>query len=163
MGAIQPKILTWARETAGLSLDEAAHDLDLKTARGQTGPERLANIEAGTAEPSRPLLLKMAKAYHRPLLIFYLDEPPQTGYRGEDFRTLPGPERHNPEFDALVRDIKARQGLIRSMLEDDDAAPVDFIGTIKPGSPIEGLTRRIAERLGFSLEPFTGRTTHNFT
>jgi hypothetical protein len=30
---IQPKILVWARETAGLSLEDAAHSLDLASAR----------------------------------------------------------------------------------------------------------------------------------
>src|SRR5258708_5105588 len=113
MAAIQPKILTWARETAALSLDKAAHDLGLNPARGRTGEERIAASEAGAEEPSRPLLLKMAKMYRRPLLAFYLAEPPPTGDRGQDFRTLPGPERYHPDVDALVRDIKARQGLIR--------------------------------------------------
>jgi Zn-dependent peptidase ImmA (M78 family) len=96
----------------------------------------------------------MAKAYHRPLLAFYLAEPPRTEDRGQDFRTLPGHERYHPGIDALVRDIKARQGLIRSMLEDDDAAPVDFIGTATINVPIEALTERIATRLEFSLPQF---------
>jgi transcriptional regulator with XRE-family HTH domain len=96
MGAIRPEILTWARETAGLSLEDAAQALGLKETRGQTGTERLAALEAGTGEPSRPLLLKMSHAYRRPLLVFYLNQPPKTGDRGQDFRTLPGPERYNP-------------------------------------------------------------------
>ncbi len=75
MPAIQPKILTWARETAGLSLDEAAVALGTKA-------ERLASLEAGADEPTRPLLVKMAKAYRRPLLVFYLVEPPRQGDRG---------------------------------------------------------------------------------
>ena len=54
MAAIQPKILTWARETAGLSLDDAARALGLNPARGRTGAERLAALEAGEKEPSRP-------------------------------------------------------------------------------------------------------------
>ena len=83
----------------------------------------------GEDEPTRPVLLKMAKTYRRPLLVFYLAEPPKTGDRGQDFRTLPGHEKFNPELDALLRDIKARQGLIRSMLEDDKAEPLEFVGS----------------------------------
>ena len=45
MGAIRSEVLTWARETAGLSLEEAARAIGLKEARGETGPERLAKIE----------------------------------------------------------------------------------------------------------------------
>jgi transcriptional regulator with XRE-family HTH domain len=72
--AIRSEILTWARETAGLSLEDAAQALGLKEARGQTGQERLAVLEAGREEPTRALLLKMAQAYRRPLLVF-LPEP----------------------------------------------------------------------------------------
>src|SRR5262249_30192610 len=126
MSAIQPKILTWARTTAGLSFEDAAHALGLTAARGKTSAQRLENMELGEEEPSRPLVGKMAKVYRRPLLVFYLAEPPRKGDRGQDFRTLAGPEKLNPELDALVRDIKARQGIIRSMLEDDQAEPLDF-------------------------------------
>ncbi|MDE3167597.1 MAG: helix-turn-helix transcriptional regulator, partial [Acidobacteriota bacterium] len=66
MSAIQPQILLWARETAGLSLADAAHALDLGQAHGRTGAERLAAMERGEEEPSRSVLLKMAKSYRRP-------------------------------------------------------------------------------------------------
>ena len=62
MGVIRPEILTWARETAGLSLEDAARAIGLKDAKGETGPERLAKIEH-TGDLPRPLLLKIAKAY----------------------------------------------------------------------------------------------------
>jgi hypothetical protein len=92
-------------------------------------------MELGEDEPTRPVLLKMAKTYRRPLLVFYLAEPPRTGDRGQDFRTLPGHEKFNPELDALVRDIKARQGLIRSMLEDDKAEALEFRQLGNDGTP----------------------------
>ncbi len=75
MAAIQPKILTWARETAGLSLADAARALGLTDTRGRTGSQRLEAMERGEDDPTRPVLLKMAKAYRRPLLVFYLEEP----------------------------------------------------------------------------------------
>ncbi len=151
MSAIQPKIVTWARETAGLSLDDAARALGLSDARRRTGAQRLGAMELGEDEPTRPVLLKMARTYHRPLLVFYLAEPPRTGDRGQDFRTLPGHEKFNPELDALVRDIKARQGLIRSMLEDDRAEPLEFVGSATMELPAPQLAARMAEHLNFSL------------
>jgi Zn-dependent peptidase ImmA (M78 family)/transcriptional regulator with XRE-family HTH domain len=151
MAAIQPKLLTWARETAGLAVDQAARALGLSEG------VRLAAFEEGKKEPSPALLERMAKIYRRPLLVFYLAEPPQTGDRGQDFRTLQGPDRFNPHLDALVRDIKARQGLIRSMLEDnDDAVPLAFIGSVTTDVPIQVLSERIAERLGFFQTDFRG-------
>ncbi|HTX39226.1 MAG TPA: XRE family transcriptional regulator [Bryobacteraceae bacterium] len=151
MSAIQPKLLTWARTTAGLSLESAAQALGLTSARGKTGVQRLENMELGEEEPSRSLIGKMAKVYRRPLLVFYLAEPPRRGDRGQDFRTFPGQDKFNPELDALVRDIKARQGLIRSMLEDDQAEPLDFIGSATMEMPVRPMAAQIAERLQFNL------------
>jgi Zn-dependent peptidase ImmA (M78 family) len=151
MSAIQPRILTWARETAGLSVEDAAHTLGLTSARGKTGLQRLESMELGEEEPSRPLIGRMAKVYHRSLLVFYLAEPPRRGDRGQDFRTLPGQEKFNPELDALVRDIKARQGLMRAMLEDDQAEPLEFIGSATMEAPVTAMAAQIAERLKFNL------------
>jgi Zn-dependent peptidase ImmA (M78 family) len=158
MGAIRPEILTWARETAGLSLEDAARAIGLKDARGETGSERLAKIE-GSGDPPRPLLLKMTKTYHRPLLVFYLNRPPKTGDRGQDFRTLPGQDKYNPELDALIRDIKSRQGLVRSILEDEKSDPVAFIGTATMDLAVGEMALRIADTLKFSLNDFRAEKT----
>jgi Zn-dependent peptidase ImmA (M78 family) len=159
MSAIQPNILVWARETAGLSLDDAAQALHLTPTRGRTGPQRLKEMEVGEEEPTRPIITKMAKIYRRPLLAFYLAEPPRQGDRGQDFRTLPDAERYNPELDALVRDVKARQGLIKSMLEDDEAQLLDFIGSVSMDVPAPTLAVRMVERLHFNLARFRATKT----
>ncbi len=159
MSAIQPRILTWARETAGLSMEDAARVLGFAEARWRTGAQRLEAMELGVDEPTRAVLVKMAKAYRRPLLVFYLAEPPQTDDRGQDFRTLPCTERFNPELDALVRDIKARQGLIRAMLEDEQAAPLDFVNSETMALPARELAARIIARLDFSLAEYRASKT----
>ncbi len=157
--SVRPEILTWARETAGLSLEDAARAIGLNTARGETGEERLAKLEGGESEIPRTLLPKMAKAYRRPLLVFYLSQPPKTGDRGEDFRTLPGEERYNPDLDALIRDIKTRQGLVRSILEDEEAPAPDFVGAATMDVPVKTLADRIAGRFAFSLKAFRAEKT----
>ena len=101
----------------------------------------------------------MAKTYRRPLVVFYLAEPPQTGDRGQDFRTLPIREKANPELDALVRDIKARQHLIRSVLEDDQTEPVEFIDSVTIGLPAPKLATRMAEQLNFRLTQYRAART----
>ena len=92
MPNVNPEILRWARETAGLTLEQAAHKLAIGEARGVPGLVRLAAYEAGEAAPSRPLMLRMSKQYRRPLLVFYMSSVPRTAERGEDFRTLPPDE-----------------------------------------------------------------------
>ena len=157
--AIRPEILTWARETAGLSLEDAARAVGLKTARGETGAERLAKLESGDSEPPRTLLEKMAKTYRRPLLVFYLSQPPKTGDRGHDFRTLPGKERYNPDLDALIRDIKGRQDLVRSILEDEETKPSDFVGVATIDLPVKELANRITKKFGIDLREYRAEKT----
>ena len=158
MVGVQPKVLQWARQTAGLSLEDAARALGLGSARGRSGVERLAAFESGL-EPSRSTLLEMAKVYRRPLLAFYLEEPPPAGDRGQDFRTLPGRERYSSELDALVRNIKARQGLIRSVLEDNEAEPIHFVGSATSREPVARFAAVIRDHLGFSLAEFRSKKT----
>lgn len=157
--ALNPHILTWARETAGLSVDEAAHALAFKDTHERTAAERLLALEAGTEEPSRSVLLNMARVYRRSLLVFYLSEPPRVGDRGQDFRRAPGmkaPE-YDPTLDALIRDIRGRQGIVKDLLEEADLNKVDYVASVTMDVPPVELARRIAERLGFSLAAFRGQ------
>ena len=88
MPKVNPEILVWARETAGLSREEAVGKLGIRDAQGVKAVDRLASLESGETDPTRPTLVKMAKQYRRPLLTFYLSKPPRKGDRGADFRTL---------------------------------------------------------------------------
>ncbi|MEX3975851.1 ImmA/IrrE family metallo-endopeptidase [Paraburkholderia caribensis] len=156
MPQVNPHILVWAREAAGLGIDEAARTLQLGGAR-QSGTEALEAYEQGAKAPSRPLLLKMAKVYRRPLLTFYLPHPPVKSERGEDFRTLPGGREFEsaPKLDALVRDVFVRQRLVRSILEDtDEAQPLDFVGSITLAQPARHAGKVICKRLSFDLAEF---------
>ncbi len=132
MPQVNPAIMVWARETAGLSQEEAARKLGFQDSSRSSAAEKLAQIERGQKEPSRTQLVNMAGQYRRPLLTFYLSKPPQKGNRGVDFRTLPQSE-HSPEealLDALIREIKARQSMVRVIMEDEDeAVPLPFVGS----------------------------------
>ncbi len=115
MPHVNPQILVWARETAGYDLSVAAKKLLLTHSKIASAEEKLAAYENGGKVPSRPMLLKMSKQYRRPLLTFYLEAPPTRADRGEDFRTLPNAvdPSQNAIVDALVRNIKARQEIVR--------------------------------------------------
>jgi len=150
-------VLTWARDTAGLSLEDAARKIGLTDARGLSGAQRLKAIEDGETDPSRPLLVRMAQQYRRPLISLYLSTPPAQGDRGQDFRTLPGPvpAETSAFLDALIRDINARQGIVRSTLElEDEAIPLRFVGSSKISEGVPTVVSRIRERLNFSIEAY---------
>ena len=132
MPKVNHEILKWARETAGLSREEAVRKLSLGDARGVKATDRLASLESGETEPTRPTLVKMAGQYRRPLLTFYMSAPPQMGERAADFRTLTAgrPQGEYALVDALVRDAHARQSMIKAALEDEDEAePLQFVGS----------------------------------
>lgn len=148
---MNPAVIQWARETAGLTLEEAAHALGLSSI------ERLERIERGEELPSRPLLLKMSKQYRRSLLTFYLSTPPRRGDRGQDFRTLP-PEHMASEdalLDALVRDVKGRQDMVRSIVEDEeDGLPLSFIGSRTMENGVDEVRKSICEHLQLKIEEY---------
>ncbi len=154
--ALNPSILKWAREAAGLSLEDAASALAFKDARGRTAGGRLRTLEAGEEEPSRSVLLNMARIYHRSLLVFYLSQPPRPGDRGQDFRRSPGvsPLDYDPTLDALIRDIRGRQGIVRDLLEQSEPRQADYIASVTMDVPPVEVARLISERLNFSLAEF---------
>ena len=146
MPKVNPQILSWARESAGLTLEDAARGIGLG---GENAAARLAEMENGDREPSRPQLLKMADRYRRPLLTFYLPAPPAPAARAHDFRTLRQREvGAEATVDALVRDVRARQALVRGALEDaEEAEPRAFVGSVDPRVGAGGLADAIADLL----------------
>ncbi|MBB85985.1 MAG: peptidase [Xanthomonadales bacterium] len=160
MPSVNPQLLVWARETAGYDVAEAAKRLGLVDGKKATAAEKLAALERGESPPSRSQLLKMSKQYRRPLLIFYLDEPPARADRGEDFRTL----RHavdpslNGVVDALVRNIKARQQIMReALLSEHEHRPLTFIGSYAVDQGVPGLVDRIKEATQVDLNVYRSK------
>lgn len=117
----------------------------------------MAALEEGTVEPSRALLLRMARQYRRPLVAFYLPAPPRKGDRGHDFRTLHDEHDSTDEvlLDALLRDIRARQSLVREALQDeDDVGPLAFVGSLRIGAGVPEAVERIRAALALTLDEF---------
>lgn len=153
MPKVNPELLSWARRTAALAPDDAVEKIGLGPAYGRSAVERLRELEAGEAEPSVPLLRRMAKQYKRPLLSFYLPNPPLQEPRGSDFRTLANvPPRVDALTDTLVREILTSQAIIRSALEaaEDDVVR-EFVGSASIADGVPGLVKAIREQL--AIEP----------
>lgn len=156
MTQVNPAILTWTRESAGLSLGEAAARVGLRDTKRSSAADRLAALEAGQGEPTRATLLKMAKAYRRPLLTFYLPAPPPRADRGEDFRTLPEDQRVESAaaVDALLRDVRGRQSAVRALLDDEEAGPIPFVGSVRMDAGVASVTNALGTAIGFDLGEF---------
>lgn len=157
MLSVNPKILRWARETAGLSVEEAARKLEIRDARGVSAVDRLLALEQGSnVEIHRPMLVRMAKTYRRPLLVFYLREPPPTGDRGEDFRSLPDRSSDSEGLvDALVRDVRARQSMVKAVLEEDEETiPLAWVGSARMADGVGRLLASIRQMLAVDLADY---------
>jgi Zn-dependent peptidase ImmA (M78 family) len=129
---INPRMLVWARETAGLSVEEAAKKLGLKDTAKATAADKLRAIERGERGLSQGTLQRAVVSYRRPLIAFYLSDLPELGERGEDFRTVVGAPRDNGTLDALLRDVRARQKMLREVLEDEEEArPLSFVASAR--------------------------------
>lgn len=155
MPRVNPENLRWARQTAGFDEATAARKIGLNAARGVGSAERLAALEAGAEEPSRALLSRMAHAYRRPLLALYMPEPPRAAATVEDFRALPDrrPDAE-PLVQTLVRDVRARQALIRDVLEDEGTPESAFVGSLQMAQGAPAAAGVMATALGFDLQRF---------
>jgi Zn-dependent peptidase ImmA (M78 family)/transcriptional regulator with XRE-family HTH domain len=161
MAGLNPEILTWARETAGLDLETAARKIGLNAARGMSGADRLAAMEAGEAAPSAALLRRIAQQYYRPLLTFYLPNVPAPAELGRDFRTLPDQgDPSNVLLATLLRDVKARQALVRETLEDDeDATEVALVGSYRGAADPRRLSETLVKAISFDRAEYRARQT----
>ncbi|MGD0961451.1 MAG: ImmA/IrrE family metallo-endopeptidase [Methylomonas sp.] len=140
-------------------MSEAAKKLQLSHSKDASAEEKLAAYESGEKPPSRLLLVKMSKRYRRPLLTFYLEAPAD---RGEDFRTLPNAidPSQNAIVDALFRNIKARQEIIRdALISEGDQTPLEFVGSYNLDQGVHGLVNLIKHRVTIDLEEYRSKRT----
>lgn len=153
---INPAVLRWAREQAGLSLEEAARRAGVADTKKQTGAERLEEWEVGEAIPPRAQVAKLAKAYYRPVLTFYMRTPPAQAEPIHDFRTVadhPVDENGNV-LAALVRRMRARQQEVIELLteEAEGVQPLPFVGRFAERASPKVVAADIREVLDFDFE-----------
>lgn len=141
-----PKLLTWARETAGFASIAAA------AAKLGVDADQLAAWEAGNGAPSIPQLRRVADLYRRPLAVFYQSEVPSGFQVVRDLRRLPGTGlRHLPP--ALVQEWRRageRRALALELLEDLGEALPRFSLTADPGEDPEQVGERVRTALHVS-------------
>lgn len=162
---INPRILTWAREDAGFSLAEAAAraKIGALSSKNISSSDRLQLWETGQAIPTLNQLKQIAHAYRRPLITFFLSEPPQKEFFIDDYRTLPFSQRSKdtPEFAALKRYITNLHKVLKKLLVDDGTKEISFVGRFKNSKSVPALVKGIKQVLGtdqgFFAKNLTGK------
>ena len=87
---VNPQMVAWARNRAGLTIEEAAEKFT-----------HIAAWEAGTSFPTYPQLERLADEFKLPVAAFFFPEPPTLPPIRESFRTLP-----DTEFDQIPRQVR---------------------------------------------------------
>jgi Zn-dependent peptidase ImmA (M78 family)/transcriptional regulator with XRE-family HTH domain len=143
---VSGRVVAWAREFRGLSLDEAAERLGMTT--GQ-----LEEIESEARQPSLTKFEKMASVYRLPLATLFRRTPPPTPPELADFRTFEGAAPQTSfEFRVAlsnVRTLQATLGVLRS--EDHNFHGAELRQYPLAGDPFEqgGSERQV---IGVSIQ-----------
>ncbi len=98
---INPKVLAWARESAGYYLEEVAKKVKIE-------PDKLQNCEIGNDFLTVSQLRKLCNVYKRPLAFFYLPNPPEKESTPKDFRRIPEDDGKNLSPNLLLEIRKAK-------------------------------------------------------
>jgi len=146
---ITPAVLTWARQRAGYTLEEAKRDF-----------RHIEAWESGEAFPTYPQLEKLADKYGAPIAVLFWPEPPEIEPIETSFRTLPEPqfERLPKRMKALLRKAKGLQIGLAEL--NDGRNPADRLIARDLSFPIHARLDDIADKvrsyLGVSLEAQMG-------
>lgn len=146
LAKVKPEMLTWARESAGFAIPEAAATLGILE-------DRLAGWERGEAQPTIPQLRALAGVYKRPLSVLFLQEVPTAFQVLSDFRRpAHGPSRFTPELTQEIRFAHQRRELARELLVDLGDEPPALAQRLELGTNPEAAARTLREVLGISNE-----------
>jgi Zn-dependent peptidase ImmA (M78 family)/transcriptional regulator with XRE-family HTH domain len=143
---VNPELLRWARETSGLSPEEAARKLQVKV-------ERLRQWEEGQLGPTVPQLRKAATVYKRPLATFFLPKPPETAAPLHDFRRLPeggGERTMSPALLLAMRRARRRRRVAVELARAN--------GRVVEAFPVQAELRDDPDQLGARLRSFLAVT-----
>ena len=110
---INPALLSWALERAGISVEEARRQF-----------KRIDEWQAGDAFPTYPQLEQLADTLKVPIAVFFFPAPPNVPSISETFRTLPDAEISQlpSRMRLLLRKAKAMQINLSELTQNKNPA-----------------------------------------
>lgn len=144
---ITPKVIKWARESAGFNLEDAAKKIGKSV-------EDIKAWELNEKKPTIPQARKISKVYKRPLAVFFLPYPPKDFSTLRDFRKLPTdyPREYSTNLRFLIRKTQERQEWLREYLSEEGVPPLKYIGAASISVDPFVLAAQIRQTLGVSYE-----------
>jgi Zn-dependent peptidase ImmA (M78 family) len=150
--AANPRVLRWARENAGRTLDEVAQ------AVGKT-VEVIAQWETDAEERQVPTfgqLDDLAGLYRLPIAVFFFPEPPVQAFTKPEFRTLPkdDPALLVTDTRFAIREAIATQESLRTLTDGENPSRAPIVGLVvpEPRERVSAFCERVRAHLGVSME-----------
>ena len=139
---LQPRVLRWARERAGLDREQLAANLKVQT-------EDIAEWEH-SGRITFHEVDDLAKHTHTPIGYLYLSELPDDSLPIADFRTRAGisPQRPSPNLLDTVYQMQLRQAWMREELINREDPPLGFVGTFS----LDSSPSQVAVAIGDALQ-----------
>ena len=140
---VNPALLRWARERAGVPVAEKL-----------TGRfAKLSEWEAGTAQPTLNQLEALARAVHVPVGYLFLPAPPDEPLPIPDFRTLEGRHmgRPSPNMLDMIYACQERQSWYREFSLASRMPEAEFVSSARLDQRPEEVAVDMSARLGFDL------------
>jgi len=143
---VRARVLRWARETSGATIDEAAKHAGVPHA-----------VFAGWENSGTALTLTQARGlatyFKRPLAAFFLQEPPVEAPLPRDFRTLPHPkDRFERATRLAIRKARRLQSVARDLLQSLDREISPLLKRTDIADDPATVANRERERMAVSVQ-----------
>lgn len=144
---VEPNLLVWARETASLTLEEAAKAYGVPA-------EKVEAWENGDDRPTMGQLKKIATATKRPVPVFYLPAPPADFQPLRDFRRLSGigERRYSARLAYEIRAAQERRATALNIFEMLGDEAENFGVSAQKSDDPEIVAAKVRARLGITLD-----------
>ncbi len=137
---LQPSVLRWVRERAGISPEELARKIQVKSERVFEW-EKSGRISIAQTD-------NLAKSTHTPLGFLYLTKPPTDQLPIPDFRTRrQSGSPPSPDLLETVESMQRRQSWMRDELITGGAETLDFVGVWRTDDSPQQVARAMRDAL----------------
>ena len=142
---INPELLSWARERAGVAQEDLAAKAKFK---------KLPEWEDGLAQPTLKQAEALARAVHAPVGYLFLSKPPEEAVPIPDFRTFAGHavRRPSPNLLDTIYACQERQSWYRDFARIAGEPDLCFVGSASVKASPTPVAAKIRETLGFDLD-----------
>ncbi|CAG2535294.1 M78 family [Maribacter dokdonensis] len=139
---ITSEILKWARESANISVEDAAKKVSVS-------PERYLTWEDGNDFPTIRQAQILAKSFRRPFSLFFLPEIPKDFQPLQDYRRDDAQKLDTASL-FIIRDVQEKQNWISELYEEIGEDKLPFVGKYSINDNPEIVARDILDTLKIS-------------